>query len=302
MATKKGLGRGLSALIKDGTTEKQQSAAANTAPAQGAVKVAIDRIRKNTFQPRKHFQDNALTELAESIKIHGVIQPLLVRKAGDSFELIAGERRLRASGIAGLKEVPVIVIEAEDQSSLELALVENLQRENLDPLEEAEGYQVLVDKFSLTQEQIASRVGKARVSVTNALRLLSLHSDIKALISSGELSAGHAKALLSLDIEPEQLQLAKRAVLEGMSVRELEKIVNKIKRAPRKPRAFRADVPKEHLNHIINSMHTHFGTGVRVTPTGTYANGKKRKGLIEIDFFSNDELDRILSILGISLD
>lgn len=302
MPPKKGLGRGLSALIKDGTTEKQAAKKADAAPKGGATMVAVDRIKRNKFQPRKKFEDSALADLAESIKIHGVIQPLLVRKAGTDYELIAGERRLRASGKAGLKEVPVIVIEAEDKISLELAMVENLQRENLDAMEEAEGYQVLIDKFSLTQDEIATRVGKARVSVTNSLRLLTLPSDIKALISTGQLTAGHAKVLLGVEIEAEQLLLAARTVTEGLSVRALEKIVNKTKRKPTKPRATKSDIPKDYLNAIVNRMHTHFGTSVRVTPTLTYANGKKKKGVIEIDFFSNDELDRLLTMLDISLD
>jgi ParB family chromosome partitioning protein len=301
MAVRKGLGRGLSALIKDGTTEKKAAAKKDAAP-QGAAKVPVDKIKRNKLQPRKHFDDDALKDLASSIKIHGVIQPLLVRKAGSSYELIAGERRLRASGIAGLKEVPVVVIEAEDKVSLELALVENVQRENLDPMEEAEGYQVLADKFSLNQEDIATRVGKARASITNSLRLLTLPSDIKALVSTGQLSAGHAKALLGLEIEAEQLLLASRTVTEGLSVRALEKLVNKTKRMPKKPRATKTDIPKTHLNAIINRMHTHFGTSVRVTPTQTFANGKKKKGVIEIDFFSNDDLDRLLTMLDIDLD
>ncbi len=303
MAAKKGLGRGLSALIKDGTTEKKQAAAKEEAPAKGGpALVPVEKIKRNKFQPRKKFEDEALEELTESIKVHGVIQPLLVRKSGTSYELIAGERRLRASGKAGLKEVPVVIIEAEDKISLELALVENLQRENLDPLEEAEGYQALADKFSLTQDEIATRVGKARVSVTNSLRLLTLPSDIKALISTGQLSAGHAKALLALEKDSEIMQLAKRTVTEGLSVRALEKIVKKAKKTPTKPRATRSDLPKEYLNHLVSTMHNHFGTSVRVSPTVTYANGKKKKGTIEIDFFSNDDLDRLLNMLDISLD
>lgn len=302
MPAKKGLGRGLSALIKDGTTQKREVSDSSSGSRSGATLVPVDKIKRNKFQPRKTFSDDALKDLTESIKVHGVIQPLLVRKAGDSYELIAGERRLRASGKAGLKEVPVIIIEAEDKLSLELALVENLQRENLDPLEEAEGYQALIDKFDLTQEQIATRVGKARASVTNALRLLTLPSDIKALISTGQLAAGHAKALLALEKNSGILLLAKRAVTEGLSVRALEKIVNKTKKTPKKPRAKQSDIPKEHLDYLVNKMHTHFGTSIRVSPTQTFANGKKKKGVIEIDFFSNDDLDRILTMLGIELD
>jgi ParB family chromosome partitioning protein len=303
MLPKKGLGRGLSALIKDGTTEKKQPASGGEpAGRSGAVMVPVDQIRRNKLQPRKKFTDEALTELAESIKVHGVIQPLLVRKDGAAYELIAGERRLRASGRAGLKEVPVIIIEAEDKASLELALVENLQRENLDAMEEAEGYQALADKFTLTQEEIATRVGKSRVTVTNSLRLLTLPSDVKALISTGQLSAGHAKVLLGLESDTDIMLLAKRTVTESLSVRVLESLVKKAKRAPKKPRAVKSDIPKEHLVYLVSRMHTHFGTSVRIEPTQTFANGKKKKGKIEIDFFSNDDLDRLLQMLGINLD
>jgi ParB family chromosome partitioning protein len=302
MAAKKGLGRGLSALIKDGTTEKKSLATTSVVQPTGLTKLPIDKIKRNRLQPRKHFEDAALSDLADSIRAHGVIQPLVVRKSGSSYELIAGERRLRASGLAGLKEVPVSIIEAEDKVSLEIALVENLQRENLDPMEEAEGYHVLADKFQLTQEQIATRVGKARVTITNSLRMLTLPTEIRALISSSQLASGHAKALLGLDIEAEQLLIARRCVAEDMSVRSLEKLVAKLKKPKKKARATRTDIPKEHLNYIVNKMHTHFGTSVRVSPTQTYANGKKKKGVIEIDFFSNEDLDRLLTMLDITID
>ncbi len=294
---KKGLGRGLSALIKE---EAPLREAVSEDIEQGGVRqLPIDLVSKGTMQPRKQFDEEAIAELAASIKEHGVLQPLLVRAVGDDFELIAGERRFRASCDAGLKEVPVIVIEATDETAMEIALIENLQRENLNILEEAMGYEVLADKFSLTQEKIAQRVGKARATVANALRILSLPAEVKSFIVSGELTAGHAKVVSGLEIEQEQILYARRAVKENLSVRNLEKLVGKAKRPSKKPRASREDIPRTHLSYLSDKLHTHFGTSIRVTPCRTYANGKKGKGCIEIDYFSNDDLDRVLSLMGV---
>ncbi len=293
MAAQKGLGRGLGALIKDEAptdTPIQQE--------DGIRKVPIDSIVRNKRQPRHIFDESALADLTASVKEHGVLQPLLVRPDGDGFELIAGERRLRASTAAGLTKVPVIVMNATDGDSLELALIENLQRENLNVLEEAEGYRELAVEFNLTQEEIADRVGKARASITNALRLLTLPDDVKSMLADDRLTRGHAKALLGLEIEKEQTIIARRAVQEGLSVRNLEKLIQRTK-APRKPRAAKPDLPASHVGYLSDQLHTHFGTSVRITPCRTYANGKKGKGSIEIDFFSNDDLDRLLALLGI---
>jgi ParB family chromosome partitioning protein len=295
MAARKGLGRGLGALIKDEAptdTPVQQD--------DGIKKVSLDSITRNRRQPRHTFNESALTDLTASIKEHGVLQPLLVRPDGDGYELIAGERRLRASTAAGLTKVPVIVMNATDGDSLELALIENLQRENLNVLEEAEGYRELAVEFNLTQEEIADRVGKARASVTNALRLLTLPDEVKSMLADERLSRGHAKALLSLEIEKEQVLIARRAVQDGLSVRNLEKLIQRTKATPRKPRAAKPDLPASHVGYLSDQLHSHFGTSVRITPCRTYANGKKGKGSIEIDFFSNDDLDRLLTLLGIS--
>jgi ParB family chromosome partitioning protein len=294
MAKKHGLGRGLGALIResaDAGTEGRQA---------GPVIVAADDIRKNRWQPRRSMQEEGLSELAESIREHGVLQPLLVRAAETGYELIAGERRLRAARAAGLKDVPVILMEAADNDVLELALVENVQREDLNVMEEAEAYGVLADTFGLTQEQIAQRVGKARASITNTMRLMGLPEDVKQMVAARALSPGHAKALTGLDIAQEQSLLAKRAAAEGLSVRQLEKLVRRAKRAPRKPRASRDDVPKSHLQHLSDRLHAHFGTSVRVRSSRTFANGKKGKGTVEIDFYSNEDLDRILDVLGLT--
>ena len=300
MASKHGLGRGLGALIKDGTP--QEKPAPQGPPPTGVLTIQIDKIHKNSLQPRHVFDEQALTELSESIKRHGVLQPLLVRTTPGGFELIAGERRLRASIAAGLLEVPAVVMNVPDGESLEMALIENLQRENLNAIEEAEGYKVLANRFNLTQEQIADRVGKARASVANSLRLLALPPEVKQMVSNGELSAGHAKALVGLELADEQLLYARRAVKENLSVRNLEKLVEKAKSAPRKQRASRDDIPVTHLKALSDKLHHHFGTNIRIEPSRTYANGKKAKGLIEIDFYSNEDLDRILSLLGISAE
>lgn len=295
MAKKHGLGRGLGALIKDGTAPEEPEGAGSR-----ILEVPVENIRKSSWQPRRTFEENALAELTESIKARGVLQPLLVRSSGNDYELIAGERRLRAAGEAGLKTVPVIVMDAADGDALEVALIENLQREDLNVLEEAEGYQALAEKFGMTQEKIAARVGKARASVTNTMRLLGLPEEIKQFVVSGQLSAGHAKILTGLEIPEEQILYAKRTIKENLSVRNLEKLIRKAQRAPRKPRAKRDDVPVSHISYLSDKLHKHFGTSVRITSCKTLANGKKARGSIEIDFYSNEDLDRVLDILGLT--
>jgi len=300
MATKHGLGRGLGALIKDTAPAPAPAAAAAHTPERGTIlKVPIEKIQKSHWQPRRTFEKEALTELALSIKEHGVLQPLLVRAVGNGYALIAGERRLRAAGEAGLKEVPVNVVTATDSDSMQMALVENLQRADLNVLEEAEGYHVLATKFSMTQEQIAVRVGKARASVTNTMRLLDLAPEVKQLLNTGELTAGHAKALLGLTIAEEQVLYGRRTIKENLSVRNLEKLIQKAARVPRKPRASRDDIPTSHVSYLSDKLHQHFGTSIRLISSRTLANGKKARGYLEVDFYSNDDLTRILDLMGI---
>jgi ParB family transcriptional regulator, chromosome partitioning protein len=294
MATKHGLGRGLGELIKNGTVTEPPAASGTV-----ILKVPIEKIRKSPLQPRRVFDESALAELTESIRERGVLQPLLVRSVGADYELIAGERRYRASQAAGIREIPVIVMNAADRDALELALIENLQREDLNVLDEAEGYQALCDKFGLTQEQVATRVGKARASVTNSLRLLALPMEIKQFLASGQLSAGHAKLLSGLEIEPEQLLFARQTVKENLSVRNLEKLIQKSRRVPRKPRASRDDIPSAHLAYLSDRLHKHFGTSVRITSSRTLSDGKKAHGSVEIDYYSNEDLDRILGLAGL---
>jgi len=290
-----GLGRGLGALIKDAPTPEP---AAEGKP--GVQQVPIEKVHKSPWQPRKAISPDGLEELTHSVRERGVLQPLLVRRVGDRYELIAGERRLRAAQNAELKQVPVIIMDVPDREALEIALVENLQREDLNLIEEAEGYRALAEKFEMTQEQIAERVGKARASVANAVRLLDLPDKVKRLVAEKQLSAGHAKVLLGLEIPRELELLAERAVREQISVRTLERIVERLKKPPKKPRAERPDMPESHLKDLTDRMHQHFGTSVRIAPCKSLANGKKAKGTIEIDFFSNDDLDRLLVILGLS--
>ena len=252
------------------------------------------------MQPRKDFGAQALAALTDSVRERGVLQPLLVRKADSGYELIAGERRLRAASEAGLAEVPAIVLDASDQESVELALIENLQREDLNPIEEAEGYSVLAERFDLTQEQIAARVAKSRPAVANALRLLDLPDDVKQLVAAGRISAGHAKVLTGLEVPGEQSLFGLRAAEDGLSVRQLEQIIRASRRSPRKPRASRSDMPAEYLAHLSDALHRLFGTSVQIVPSKTYANGKKARGSIRIDFYSNEELSRVLEIVGLA--
>ena len=314
VAKHRGLGRGLGALIQDAAEKMTAPPPAPTPPAppqpaplarqeppgERILLVAPDAIHPSRWQPRKHFTAEAIEELAQSIREKGVLQPLTVRRTGETFELIAGERRWRASQAAGLKNIPVRVVTASDQQALEMALIENLQREDLNIIEEAEGYRLLADTFSLTQEQIAQRVGKARASVTNALRMLELPEPVRRLVATGRVAPGHAKVLLGLELAQEQELLAGRVAQEGLSVRTLERIVGRLKKAPRKPRAEKSDLPAGYLRDLTDRLHRHFGTAVRLTPVRTLTNGKKAPGTLEVDFYDNDDLDRILTMLGLA--
>lgn len=310
MSRKKGLGRGLGAIINDGTQsgkknsvkEKAFTAGNSTETvANGISELAVERIQRNAWQPRTTFDEQALAELADSIRIHGVLQPLLVRKAGNDYELLAGERRLRAAGIAGLQQVPAIIMDVSDSQAAELALIENLQRENLDPLEEACGYRVLMDQFGLTQEDISRQVGRARATVANALRLLTLPQQIREWIKNKSVTPGHAKLLLGVNAEPEQMELARMVIKDALSVRQLENIIQR-RKLPRKPRSSHSDLPAEHTSALNDRLQAHFGTAVRIHPSKTYANGKKGKGWIEIDYYSNEDLHRLLEVIGVSME
>lgn len=294
---KHGLGRGLNALLKE--TPPESPPPEENRQAGGVESVPVDKILPNPYQPRQRFSADELDELGRSIQAHGVLQPVLVRRKGDQFELITGERRWRAARHIGLEAIPAIVREVTEPEMLELGLIENLQRENLNVIEEAEGYQSLNAKFNLSQDEIAQKVGKARATVANVVRLLTLPHEVRQMLIENKLQAGHAKVLLSIPLDEEKNFLARRVTEEGWSVRALEKAAARLIRAPRKARVSRDDIPANHLQHLSDRLHQHFGTGIRISPCRTLANGKKAKGVLEIDFYSSEDLNRILDLLGL---
>lgn len=325
-----GLGRGLDALISAqsaaareqaaraarneivSTIKNRPDAAAEVAKASDGpageelLQVSTSLIRRSPWQPRGTFNPESLRELAETIKVHGLIQALTCRRLpeskGGGFELISGERRLRAAIEAGLSEVPVRVVDVSDRDAAEMAIIENVQRDDLNAIEEAEGYRTLVEKFNLTQQEVADRVGKGRASVAHALRLLELPDEVKQLVSAGQLSVGHAKVLLSLEGETEQVLLARKSVLDGISVRALERAIARRGAEKAEAESRRPDIPESHARFLLDKMHAFFGAPVRLRPSVTFANGKRAKGCIEVDFADNEDLTRILELLGISAD
>jgi len=302
-----GLGRGLDALIgsKAINTTESPSAAANE-QRQGVLTLPVGEIKRSPWQPRAVFEPEALRELAESIKSRGIIQPLICRKAPrGGYELIAGERRLRAAIEAGLERVPVIVIDAADRDAAEMAVIENIQREDLNIIEEAEGYHALASNFNLTQQEVADRVGKSRPAVANALRLLDLPDEVKQLLSSKLLSTGHAKVLLGAATPEEQTILSHTCVTHGLTVRNLEKLLLRrkaLKESVANAKRPRPDIPDDYLKDLVERLCRHFGTHVRLTASQTHANGKRSKGCVEIDFYDNDDLDRLLNLFNVSVN
>ena len=307
--SKPALGRGLGALMGGNpppthTTTAPSIPAAAPAPAEDnrerVLRVPLNRVRPSALQPRKEFSDEALKELADSIREQGIVQPLIVRERAGVFELIAGERRWRAAQLLSLPEVPVIVREADDRAVLELALIENLQRENLNAIEEAVGYAQLAEQFQLTQEEIATKVGKSRAAVANATRLLKLPAPVQTFLRSGRISVGHAKVILGLPDEKSQQQAAERIVKDGLNVRQTEGLVAKLQTRATKITGDSAKTPaivpiKSNIARLEEKLREKFGTKVQLK----YAHGK---GAVEITFFSDDELQRVLEILNISAD
>jgi ParB family chromosome partitioning protein len=280
---RKPLGKGLEALFP-GASQRP------SAPA--TLHIGVDQIEPNPEQPRRTFDDEALAALADSIRRHGLLQPLVVRRCGDRYELIAGERRLRAAVRAGLDSVPVIARETAPGERLELALIENVQRENLTPLEEADAYRHLIDAYGLTQDEVAERVGKSRPAITNALRLLSLPDDVKAQLESGELSAGHARAVLAIEGKGAQIEFARELVVGRLSKSEAEGLAAARRSRPAKRR--RAAAPGDvHTRGIAEELTRALGTRVRI-------HRRARGGSIEIEFYSDAELDRLIDRLQTS--
>lgn len=301
----KGLGKGLDALFGDvevtpvksaNKKESSKQAKADTAAKKsdeteasqgGVLYIDINDIKPNTGQPRKHFDEEKLEELASSIQQHGLIQPIVLRKLKTGYEIVAGERRWRACRIVGLKEVPCIVKELTDEENMLLAIIENMQREDLNPIEEAEGLKQMIDTYGLTQEQVSYSVGKSRPYITNSLRLLKLPEEVRTLTASGEISVGHAKALAAVKDRDKQITLAKKTAKDGLSVRQIELMAKETKAPARKaPKAKKSADEKK----IEEDMKNALGTKVNL-------NRKGKKGKIEIEFYSDEELERLIELI-----
>ena len=281
MATQKGLGRGLGALLGDFQEEHVEKS-----PFQ---KLPIHKVEPNPHQPRQDFDEEELQSLSDSISEHGVVQPLTVRElANGYYQIIAGERRWRAARQAGLTEIPAVIIEADDKTTMELALIENLQRQDLNPVEEAQGYQVLMTQYGMTQEETAKRVGKSRPAVANALRLMSLCPEVLTLVRSGKLSAGHARAVVSLKDAKKQQQAAQKIVALGLSVRQAELLCKNMDKTPREEPAQPLRV--DYVAECEKSLSKHLGRGVKIV------NGK-RKGKFELEFYGQEDLQNLLDAL-----
>ena len=293
---KKGLGKGLDSLIPDNksmksvTSEKTVKSKEDAAAKSGVQVMKINEVEPNRDQPRKNFDEDALLELSDSIKQFGVLQPLLVRKRKDYYEIIAGERRWRAAKLAGVKEVPVIEKEYTDQEILEIGLIENIQRENLNPIEEAIAYKRLLEEFKLKQDEVAERVSKSRTAVTNSMRLLKLSDKVQQMIIDDMISTGHARALLAIDDPELQYTLANKIFDEKLSVRETEKLVKEIKN-PKKPKEKKPVANSFIYQDLEEKMKSVFGTKVSIASKG------KGKGKIEIEYYSDDELEHLFDMM-----
>lgn len=275
----KGLGKGINALFPGESINQMES----------VEKVPVRDIKVNPYQPRKIFDETALGELTESIKEHGVLQPIILRRKGKSFEIVVGERRFRASKAAGLKEIPAVIREFTDQQMMEIAILENLQREDLTPIEEADAYQNLMENLSLTQEQLAFRLGKSRPHIANHIRLLSLPDVVRELISSNKLSMGHGRALLGLKRKKLIPSIAEKVMKENLNVRQLESLVQRMNEDVSRETS---KVPNKDIfiKEKESQLREYFGTTVSIKKS-------KNKGKIEIEFFSEDDLERILELL-----
>lgn len=275
--TKRGLGKGLDALFADNAVQ--------SAGTEGIVTIRLSEIEPNRDQPRKKFDEEALSQLADSIRQHGVLQPLVVRPmpGSENYQLVAGERRWRASRMAGLSEVPVIIRELNDTEVMEIALIENLQREDLNPIEEAEGYKILMQSYGMTQEEVSQRVGKSRPTVTNALRLLNLPSKVCNMVKSGSLSQGHARTLLSLEDEERIIKIADEIVSKGLSVREVEKIVKKKEAENKEDKVSTISMTIVEIEKGLSEL---LGRKVKISQG-------RNKGTMQIEFYDEEDLKRL---------
>ena len=283
MASNKGLGRGLGALLGDFEEPVAQNTPYKLLP--------IHKVEPNPDQPRRDFDEEELEALAESITVHGIIQPLTVREmSGGYYQIIAGERRWRAARMANLQEVPVVVVEADDRKAMELALIENLQRQDLNPVEEALGYRSLMEEYGLTQEEAASRVGKSRPAVANALRLLQLSDELLTFLREGSLSAGHARALLSVKSEAKQKQAAQKIIALGLSVRQAELLCKNMEKEPAQKKPEDGPIRIDYVGECEKALSKQLGRGVKIV------NGK-RKGRFELEFYGQEDLQNLLDAL-----
>ena len=283
--TKRGLGKGLDSLIPKGEAVKKSSSKSNN----GVVELDINQVEPNKNQPRKNFDQDALNELADSIRQYGVIQPIVVQKIDDYYEIIAGERRWRAAKIAKLKKIPVVIKNFSEQEIVEIALIENIQREDLNPIEEAEAYKRLIDEYNLKQEEMAERLSKSRTSITNSMRLLKLSSKVQKLVISGELSSGHARALIPVEDTKKQYTLALEIIKNKLSVRETEKLVKALLEPKKK---VKKAVPENDFVYrdIEGKIKDIVGTKVKIN------NKPGGKGKIEIEYYSTEDLERLIDL------
>ena len=277
-----GLGRGLNALLGSPGIQDQ---------GDGAVSLPISQVEPGLNQPRKRFDPETMAELADSIRIHGIIQPLTVRRLSTGYyQIIAGERRWRAAKDAGLREVPVVIIEADDKKVMEIGLIENLQREDLNPVEEAQGYQTLMKEYGLTQEQVAQQMGKSRPAITNTLRLLALPEDLLELVAQDQLSAGHARALLAAPTPALQRAAAKRVIAERLSVRQTEALIKTLQKEPKKTQRAADDPIALYLGEVEKTLSGQLGRKVTITAKGD-------KGRIQLEYYNSQDLDSLLTWL-----
>lgn len=294
MAKSRGLGKGLDSLIPVGSSEGKTKIGINSAPAveeKPDKMVKITMVEPNRDQPRHKFDEAALNELADSIKQYGIISPIIVQDRKDHYEIIAGERRWRAAKIAGLKEIPVIIKNFTEQEIVEISLIENIQRENLNPIEEALAYKRLLTEFNLKQEEVAERVSKSRTAVTNSMRLLKLADEVQQMIIDEKITTGHARALITIEDTEKQIEIAKKVVDEKLSVRDIEKLVKDLNK-PKKEKKAAKQIKNEFIyQDIEEKLKQSFGTKVSVIAK------EDGSGKIEIDFYSSDDLDRILDLL-----
>ena len=283
MAKAKGLGKGLGALMGDAALQTQEA---------GSVFLRISQVEPGLNQPRKNFDDEALDDLADSIREHGIIQPLTVRRLSSGYyQIIAGERRWRAAKKAGLVEVPAVIIEADDRKVMEIGLIENLQREDLNPMEEAEGYQVLLTDYGMTQEEVARRMGKSRPAITNALRLIALPPEVREMLISGQLSAGHGRAVLMVEGSAAQIAFAALLAEQGLSVRQAESAAKSFTLEPKKPKEPVAEDPNRiYIEEVEKSLSGRLGRKVTIT-------AGRKKGRLELEFYDTDDLNALLDLL-----